>query len=79
MTQEERRIYLIKELQREMPQYADLAIPDNEEEQWRLLRSLFNVRPPYTASKDCRSQCLTESKMRPENIALAGRYYNTAL
>ena len=52
MTQEERRIYLIKELQREMPQYADLAIPDNEEEQWRLLRSLFNVRPPYTASKE---------------------------
>ncbi|HIX68986.1 MAG TPA: protein-ADP-ribose hydrolase [Candidatus Anaerostipes excrementavium] len=52
MTQEERRIYLIKELQCEMPQYADLAIPDNEEEQWRLLRSLFNVRPPYTASKE---------------------------
>lgn len=52
MTQEERRIYLIKELQREMPQYADLAIPDNEEEQWRLLRSLFNVRPPYMASKE---------------------------
>lgn len=52
MTQEERRIYLIRELQREMPQYENLAIPDTEDQQWRLLRSLFNVRPPYPASKD---------------------------
>lgn len=52
MTQEERRIYLIRELQREMPQYKNLAIPDTENEQWQLLRSLFNVRPPYPASKD---------------------------
>lgn len=52
MTQEERRIYLIRELQHEMPQYENLAIPDTEDQQWRLLRSLFNVRPPYPASKD---------------------------
>lgn len=52
MTQEERRIYLIRELQREMPQYENLAIPDTEDQQWRLLRSLFNVRPPCPASKD---------------------------
>ena len=52
MTQEERRIYLIRELQQEMPQYKNLAIPDTENEQWQLLRSLFNVRPPYPASKD---------------------------
>lgn len=52
MTQEERRRYLIRELQREMPQYEDIAIPDSEEEQWRLLRSLFNVRPPYPASEE---------------------------
>lgn len=52
MTQEERRIYLIRELQREMPQYGSIAIPDTGDEQWRLLRSLFNVRPPYPASKD---------------------------
>ena len=49
MTQEERRIYLIRELQHEMPQYENLAIPDTEDQQWRLLRSLFNVRPPYPA------------------------------
>lgn len=52
MTQKERRIYLIRQLQREMPQYGDIAIPDGEEEQWRLLRSLFNVRPPYPASAE---------------------------
>ncbi len=52
MNQEERRIYLIRELQREMPQYKKIEIPKDESEQWRLLRSLFNVRPPYPASDD---------------------------
>ena len=52
MNQEERRIYLIRELQREMPQYKEIEIPKEESEQWRLLRSLFNVRPPYPASDD---------------------------
>ena len=50
--QEERRIWLIRELQREMPQYQDIRIPITEEEQWNLLRSLFNVRPPYPASQE---------------------------
>ena len=49
-SQEERRIWLIRELQREMPQYRGISIPEGEEAQWRLLRSLFNVRPPYPAS-----------------------------
>ena len=51
-TQEERRIWLIRQLQREMPQYRELTVPKGEEEQWRLLRSLFNVRPPYPASEE---------------------------
>ena len=50
--QKERRIWLIRELQREMPQYQDIRIPITEEEQWNLLRSLFNVRPPYPASQE---------------------------
>ena len=50
--QKERRIWLIRELQREMPQYQDIRIPVTEEEQWNLLRSLFNVRPPYPASQE---------------------------
>lgn len=52
MTQEERRIYLIKALLDEMPQYKNIEIPDDEAGQWKLLRSLFNVRPPYPASAD---------------------------
>ena len=52
MNQQERRIYLIREMQREMPQYADISIPEEEMQQRRLLRSLFNLRPPYPASAD---------------------------
>ena len=52
MNQQERRIYLIREMQREMPQYADIPIPEEEMQQRRLLRSLFNLRPPYPASED---------------------------
>ena len=32
-TQEERRIWLIRQLQKEMPQYWELAVPNGEEEQ----------------------------------------------
>ena len=46
MTQRERRIYLIEELLRELPQYRDMEIPENNEDQKRLLRSLMNIRPP---------------------------------
>lgn len=46
MTHSEKRQFLIKELLSEQPQYGDVEIPDNTEEQKRLLRSLMNVRPP---------------------------------
>lgn len=52
MTQEERRIWLIQELQKEMPEYAHYPIPETSEEQWRLLRGLFNVRSPKETSED---------------------------
>ena len=52
MNQRERQLYLIKELLEEMPQYKDVEIPEDDGEQWQLLRSLFNVRPPYPASDD---------------------------
>ena len=50
MTQEERRLFLLAELKKERPQYADLPIPSDETGQKRLLRALFNVRPPPAAS-----------------------------
>lgn len=46
MTHSEKRLYLIKELLSELPQYRDMEIPDNAEEQKCLLRSLMNIRAP---------------------------------
>ena len=51
MTHSEKRKYLIKGLLSEFPQYNDLVIPDNEEAQKRLLRSLMNIRPPRPVSE----------------------------
>lgn len=46
MTQAERRLYLIKELLKEQPQYAGVEIPKDDKGQKCLLRSLFNLRMP---------------------------------
>lgn len=50
MTQQEKIIYLIQELQKEMPEYAGYKIPGAPGDQWAMLRGLFNVRPAYPAS-----------------------------
>lgn len=52
MTQNERRIYLIGELLKERPEYRDIEIPQSEQEQKRLLRSLMNVRMPRAVSHE---------------------------
>ena len=52
MTQQEKRIYLIGELLKEQSKYRDIEIPQNEQDQKRLLRSLMNVRPPYPIGED---------------------------
>ncbi len=50
MTQDERRIYLIKELIMENPQCRQAEIPSDAQGQRRLLRALFNVRMPKQVS-----------------------------
>lgn len=50
MTQEEKRIWMIRYLLNEEPEYKGLEIPEGETEQKRLLRSLMNIRPPKPAS-----------------------------
>ncbi len=50
MTQEECRIWLIQALLRERGE--DAKIPQNVQEQKRLLRALFNIRPPRPASPE---------------------------
>ena len=52
MNRQEQRRRLIQALQAEMPQYQSEYFPFTEERQWRLLRSLMNVRPPMPADGD---------------------------
>ena len=52
MTQNERIQYLIETLVAENPRYKNRGIPDAPDEQWRLLRSLMNVRPAAPISED---------------------------
>ena len=52
MTQQERRRWLIHALLEEMPQYQYPVFPYTQERQWRLLRSLMNVRPPLPVSEE---------------------------
>lgn len=52
MTQEERRLFLIRWLLDEQPQYKRLTIPKNTVEQKSLLRSLLNVRMPCSVTDE---------------------------
>lgn len=52
MTQEERRVYLIKNLISEHPRCTDIQIPTDADEQKRLLRSLMNVRLAAPVDKE---------------------------
>ena len=52
MTQNKKRKYLITELLKERPEYADISIPKDKTEQKKLLRALFNVRLPLPICDD---------------------------
>ena len=52
MNQNERRRWLIHALLEEMPQYQYPVFPYTADRQWRLLRSLMNVRPPMPVSDE---------------------------
>ena len=46
MNQTEKRLFLIRSLLDEQPEYREIEIPTGQTDQKQLLRSLFNVRPP---------------------------------
>lgn len=46
MNRKEELTFLIKELQKEMPEYASYAVPEDEEQAFSLFRALCNVRTP---------------------------------
>ncbi len=52
MNQQERRRWLIDALLSEMPGYRSEVFPFTADRQWRLLRSLMNVRPPMPADEE---------------------------
>ena len=52
MTQEERRLYLIKYLLNENEKYGDIEISSDKDAQKKLLRALFNIRKPKSASDE---------------------------
>ena len=52
MNQDEKRIYLIRELLAENPELRNVEIPEDRTEQWYLLRSLFNIRMPGPISEE---------------------------
>ena len=52
MTQDERRVYLIKYMLAEPGQYSMVDIPEDAEGQKRLLRALFNIRRPGPAEDE---------------------------
>ena len=52
MNQNERRRFLIHALLEEMPQYQYPVFPFTADRQWRLLRSLMNVRPPMPVTEE---------------------------
>lgn len=52
MNQDERRIFLIKELLKEDKRYKNIEIPKNPTEQGDLLRALMNVRIPKEISEE---------------------------
>ena len=52
MTQEEKRIWLIRQLLSEDSEYREYGIPADAQEQKNLLRALMNVRPPRPLSPE---------------------------
>ena len=52
MTQAERRLFLIRSLQKENAEYRNLRVPQDASGQRRLLRALMNVRAPRNVSAE---------------------------
>ncbi|NCB92584.1 MAG: hypothetical protein EOM40_08435 [Clostridia bacterium] len=52
MTHKEQRVWLIQQLLKEEPIYKNYAVPEDEQEQKDLLRSLMNIRMPKSISDE---------------------------
>ena len=95
MTQSEKRMFLIRELLAENPEYSSVPIPEDSENQKLLLRGLMNIRPPknihaeFLKVQDAYLREETEKKGNygrrgsdsgaGRTLSLGGRYYHAAL
>lgn len=73
MTQQERRIWLIRRLMEERPEYRQLEIPADPQGQKQLLRSLMNVRSPRPIPEEflkIQDEYLSEELQQKEIITL---------
>ena len=52
MNQSERRLFLLRSLLKENPEYRDMSIPADANSQRQLLRGLLNIREPRRSSSD---------------------------
>ena len=52
MTQAQRRLFLIRSLLKERPEYRNLSIPAEPERQRQLLQGLMNIRTPQSVGTD---------------------------
>ena len=74
MNQNDRRRYLIKGLLKERPEYANMQIPSDADEQKILLRSLMNIRMPgktESAFLQIQDAYLSEENEKKGIVALA--------
>ena len=95
MEQNERRLWLIKELLRESGEYRGIMIPKDEDGRRQLLRGLMNVRMPGPICRrlagnrvrylqeELKRKGITDVRqlepLQDENISLAGRYHDSAV
>jgi O-acetyl-ADP-ribose deacetylase (regulator of RNase III) len=74
MTQNERRRLLIGALLDEQPRYSSISVPQAEDEQKNLLRSLMNVRPASPVSEEIlrvQDEYLREENRNRGEVALS--------
>ncbi len=72
MNQAERRVFLIRALLAEQPErYGEVQIPSEAGAQARLLRALFNLRPPMPASPEflCVQNVYLQAELAGKRIA----------
>lgn len=69
MNQSERQLYLIKYLLSEDSKFENINIPESEDERFRLLRSLVNIREPKLISDDFLK---VQDEFLKEKISLRG-------